>query len=317
MKLSLAILVLALLGICYGQYTYTNIAYKDFSKYPKINELRNLGLNFVIDDAYTKGHITSKAQVLQTTNTLGYRKSEGNDNEFYKFNCSLANGEKLNETLLSTFVARYNTKTGEEAIATWSYYYKRFVWIANPTTGVVPTDPEPEEEEEEEEVEEAPAPVEEEEEEEEEEQDTWSIINGTIVYNWLLLPSAQYTSDFNVDNAAYGLNYFVKNEVAKGNISNGTYTVSKIDEIYRQIMPNVTNYRYHITGDRAEDTYIYDVTFGLSYPNTTNTRRMGFYRFQTLDANGKPIGTGTLPDLDPLQNVTVNTTTVVKNPKLL
>ena len=54
MKLSLALLIFALLGICYGQYTYANVPYNQFSKYPKINDLRNLGLNFVVNP-FTEG----------------------------------------------------------------------------------------------------------------------------------------------------------------------------------------------------------------------------------------------------------------------
>jgi len=130
-----------------------------------------------------------------------------------------------------------------------------------------------------------------------------------------LLPKADYKNAFHTDNANYGLSYFVSKEVARGNITNGTYIVKLLDEVYQQTLPNVTNYRYIIQGDKLEDTYIYNVTFGLNYPVATGRRNMGFYRFQTLDANGKPFGTGSLPDLAPLQNATQNVTTVIVDGK--
>ena len=301
-----------------SQYTYDLIPMADYDKYPLIPSLRDMGIQLVLAAALKNGHITSTEIVLQTTNSIEHRIGSQN-NEFYRFNCSLANGNNKTQTVVAYFVARHNTVTNEDAIPYW-YYLAHMFWITNPTTSVVETNqtaPEPpvEEEEaveevvEEEVVEEEAAPA-----------VTTPVIsttNDTILYPWVLLPAADYGSDFNTDNANFGMNYFVSHEVPKGNITNGTYSVKLIDEVWKQTLPNVTNYRYITQIDKLEDSYIYNVTFGLLYPTATNKRSMGFYRFQTLDANGNPVGgTGTLPTLNPLKSAseTVTTTTVDGNP---
>jgi hypothetical protein len=296
-----------------------------YDQYPLIPSLRDLGIQLVLAAALKNGHITSTDLVLQTTNSIEHRFGSQN-NEFYRFNCSLANGNNVTQTVLAYFVARHNTVTNEDSIPYW-YYLAHMYWGTNPTTSVVggnqtnQTAPQ-EEEEEAQPVEEAAQEetVEEEVVEEEAPPVTAPVVNTTnttLLYPWVLLPANDYTSSFHVDNANFGMNYFVTQEVAKGNLTNGTYSVKDIDQIWQQIMPNVTNYRYMIQVVKVEAPYIYNVTFGLFYPTVNTARNLGFYRFQTLDANGNPVNsTGSLPDLNPMQDAsqTVTTTTVDGNP---